>query len=290
MDDAIKQTSGENETIEQAVEAAATEIVRHPYTKKFARLGFYTKGFLFVVIGALAILVALGARGSGTLADPTGALEAIAKERFGKMILLVFAIGAVAHGAWNILRGVADVDDAGRSVQGIIRRIGAGGIGVFYLFLAWKAWDLIEAAQIVESAKIQKTLTAIMLGLPLGALLVFIVGASVVGVGFHECYSGVTGKFQETFRLREMTGAKKIVIAALGFFSFLARGLIFALIGYFFIVAAIDSNAEEAVGLDGALLLLAQSYFGKTLLFAVAAGLICHGILSLYEARYRRIC
>lgn len=288
MDDA-GQISSARENTAQAVEAAATEIVRHPYTKKFARLGFYTKGFLFVVIGALAILVALG-DGGGELADPTGALERIARGSYGKIILLIFALGAVGHGAWNILRGVSDVDDAGRSVSGIIKRIGAGGIGVFYLFLAWKAWDLLNAAQIVGSEKIQKTLTALMLSLPLGAVLVFIVGASVAGVGLHECYSGVTGKFQETFRLHEMTGAKRYIISLLGFFSFVARGLIFALIGYFFIVAAIDSNPEEAVGLDGALLTLAQSYFGKTLLFAVAAGLICHGVLSLYEARYRQIC
>jgi hypothetical protein len=60
--------------------------------------------------------------------------------------------------------------------------------------------------------------------------------------------------------------------------------------GYFFISAAIAYNPEEAVGIDGALQTLAQSYFGKTLLFITAAGLVCHGILSLYEAKYRRIC
>jgi hypothetical protein len=60
--------------------------------------------------------------------------------------------------------------------------------------------------------------------------------------------------------------------------------------GYFFIMAAVNYNPDEAVGLDGALKTLAQTYYGKTLLFVTATGLICHGILSLYEARYRRIC
>ncbi|MBA4123957.1 MAG: DUF1206 domain-containing protein [Acidobacteria bacterium] len=43
-------------------------------------------------------------------------------------------------------------------------------------------------------------------------------------------------------------------------------------------------------GLDGALLTLAQSYYGKVLLFIASIGLIAQGVLSLYEAHYRRIC
>lgn len=290
MEDATKQTIGE--AVEQTVHKAE-EIVRHPYVKKFARLGFYTKGFIFIVVGALAILVALGERGGEELADPTGALERIAQANYGKIILLIFIIGAVGHGAWNILRGAADVDNAGKGIAGIIKRIGAGGIGFFYWFLAYKAWNLVQATRENPAGggeAIQKTLMSALLGLPLGALVVGIIGLSVIGVGVHECYSGVMGKFQETFRLREMADARRRTITILGFFSFIARGLLFGLIGYFFIVAAIDSNANDAVGLDGALLTLAQSYFGKTLLFVTAVGLVCHGILSLFEARYRRIC
>ncbi len=55
-------------------------------------------------------------------------------------------------------------------------------------------------------------------------------------------------------------------------------------------MAAFRFNPNEAVGIDGALLTLAQSYYGKALLFIAAVGLIAHGILSLYEAHYRRIC
>lgn len=287
MDESTKQTV--SETIEQTVEAAE-EIVRHPYTKKLAQLGFYTKGFLFIVIGLLAILVAIGERG-GELADPSGALTRVAKEPYGKIILMVFVVGAVGHGAWNILRGAADVDNAGKSVQGIIKRSIAAGIGFFYFFLAWTAWSIINAAQISEdTGTFQKTLTAVLLALPLGAILVGLIGLIVIGAGVHECYSGVTGKYRESFKLYKLDDKSLMVITILGFLSFLARGLIFGLMGYFFILAAIDSNPNEAIGIDGALRTLSESYFGKTVLFVTAVGLVCHGVLSLYESRYRRIC
>jgi hypothetical protein len=287
----MDETAGEivSEKIKETV-VAAEEIVRHPLIKTLARFGFYTKGFLFIVIGFLAILVAIGDRG-GMLADTTGALTTVAQVPLGKIILIIFIVGAFGHGAWNILRGAADVDNAGKSWQGIANRILAIGIGIFYLYLAWTAWDLVLTAHVTsENGAVQKTFVSILLAVPLGAILVAIIGVGVIGAGIHECYSGITGKYQKNYKIFEMEGKKRIVVSLLGYFSFLARALIFALIGYFFISAAIFYDAQIAVGLDGALLTLSQSYYGKTLLFVTATGLVCHGVLSLYEARYRRIC
>ena len=285
--DETKQTVGEK--IEETVKAAE-ETVRHPLTKKLARFGFYTKGGLFIVIGILAVMVAVGREG-GELTGASGALAAVSRAPFGKVILIIFIAGAIGHGVWNILRGVADVDDAGKDWKGVIKRGVAVGIGIFYLFLAWTAWSTIVTAQTVaDDGAIQKTLTAFLLALPFGTILVVVIGLIVMGAGVHECYSGLTGKFQENFRLYELQGNDGAVITILGYFSFAARAVIFALIGYFFIWAAINYDPNIAVGLDGALMTLAQTYYGKTLLFVTAAGLICHGILSLYEAKYRRIC
>jgi hypothetical protein len=289
MNDATKEMVSEK--IEQTIEAAE-EIVRHPYIKKLAQLGFYTKGFLFIVIGVLAILVAAGEKG-GQLIDTTGALSRIAQGPYGKAILIVFIIGAVGHGVWNILRGVADVDNSGKGFQGISKRVLAVGIGLFYLFLAWTAWDIVFTVNVsVQNGTLQKTFTAILLALPfgVGAIFVGIIGLGVIGAGINECYSGITGKYQENFKLYKLEGNNQRIISFLGFASFLARALIFALMGYFFIAAAINFNPDDTVGIDGALQILAQTYFGKALLFVTAAGLVCHGILSLYEAKYRRLC
>ena len=80
MNEATKEMVSEK--IEQTVEAAEG-VVRHPHIKTLARFGFYTKGFLFIVIGTLAAMVAAGERG-GELTDPTGALTIIAQFTFGK--------------------------------------------------------------------------------------------------------------------------------------------------------------------------------------------------------------
>jgi hypothetical protein len=277
------------EKIEETVKAAE-EVIRHPYTKRLARFGFYTKGFLFIVIGILAVLVATGQKG-GELADPSGALETIAGARYGKWLLIIFIVGAIGHGLWNVLRGAADVDNAGGGWQGIFKRGIAVGTGVFYLGLAYTAGSIIMTEQITDrNGEIPRTFAAILLALPLGASLMFLIGLGIVGAGIHECYSGVTGKYKENFRLFTAENSERRFITLLGVLSFTARALLLALIGYFFMTAAINHNPNDAAGLDGALAALAQTYYGKTLLFVTATGLICHGVLSLYEARYRRIC
>lgn len=287
MNDETRRAVGE--TFEKTVEAAA-ETVRQPFVKKLARFGFYTKGVLFIVIGILAILLAIGLEG-GKLADPTGAMVTIAQKPYGKFLLIIFIIGAIGHGIWNILRGAADVDDAGKDWKGIIKRIISAGTGIFYLGLAWSAWNIIFMVQAsAANGEVSQTLAAILLALPLGTILVLIIGLSVIGAGVHKCYSGMTGKFQENFRLWEIEGIHLRFITILGALSFTARALIFALIGYFFITAAIYYDPTEAIGIDGALLTLSQSNFGKILLFVTAVGLVCHGVLSFYEAKYRRIC
>lgn len=269
---------------------AAEETVRKPFVKKIARLGFYTKGFLFIVVGILAVMVATGQRG-GELTDPTGALARVAKLDFGKILLMIFIAGAVSHGFWNILRGMADVDDAGKNWRGIIQRCIAFGVGIFYLWLSYSAFNILVTENVeTGSGEVQRTIAQIFLALPLGAVLLFLIGLTTIGAGIHECYSGISGKYQENFRLFTLEKSQMRIINILGYFSFTARAIIFCLVGYFFISAAINYNPNEAIGIDGALAVLADTYYGKTILFITAAGLVCHGVLSLYEARFRRIC
>ena len=283
----VAETLGDK--IEQTIEVAE-EAVQLPFVKRLARLGFYTKGMLFIVIGILSILLVVGLEG-GKITDATGALATVALRPYGKILLIIFIIGACGHGLWNILRGAADVDEAGKNLKGIIIRIFQIGVGIFYLGLAWSAFDIVMSAQVsAANGDLPKTLTAILFTLPLGGVLVFLIGLGMFGASLHEGYSGITGKFQENYRSWEIAESHQKFINVLGVLSFTARALILALIGYFFISAAVDYNENEVSGIDGALLVLSQSYFGKAFLFVTAVGLVGYGILAIYEARYRRIC
>ncbi len=286
MDDVTKESIGE--VLERTVESAE-ETVRHPGVKSLARLGFFTKGFLFIFIGSLAILLILGER-RGPVGDATGALAAIAEEPYGRVLLAIFIFGALGHGFWNILRGAADVDDAGKGWQGILKRSIAIGIGVFYLGLAASAFEIILSANAAETAQATGSMMGLLLAVPiLGAMLSIFIGIGTIVAGLHECYSGLTGKYRESYRLWEISRPHHTMIYVLGVLSFTARALLLVIMGYLFIDAAFGTTTGS-VGMDAALMTLLSSTYGRLLVLFTAVGLICHGVLALYEAKYRRIC
>ena len=61
-----------------------------------------------------------------------------------------------------------------------------------------------------------------------------------------------------------------------------------AIVGPFFIIAAIQHDPQEAIGLSGALAALAGRTWGQAVLWFVAIGLFLFGCFSFAEAKYRR--
>jgi hypothetical protein len=216
----------------------------------------------------------------------------VAQGTFGRLLLMVFIAGAIGHGLWNILRGAADVDDLGKGLKGIVVRVISIGIGIFYLGLALSAFEIITAPTVSDqSSEAEETFIAILLAIPvLGAVLLSLIGLGVIVAGFNECYSGLSGRFRENYRLWEINGFHLGFITVLGILSFTARALLLGMMGYFFIRAAIFTGASRSIGLDAALLTLLGTTYGRLLVLFTAAGLVAHGVLAFYEARFRRIC
>ncbi|HYW07095.1 MAG TPA: DUF1206 domain-containing protein, partial [Longimicrobium sp.] len=68
-----------------------------------------------------------------------------------------------------------------------------------------------------------------------------------------------------------------------------ARGVIFTIVGFFLIRAALQRDPGEARGLEGALEAVHAQSYGPLLLGLMALGLIGYGVLEMVNARYRRI-
>jgi hypothetical protein len=128
-----------------------------------------------------------------------------------------------------------------------------------------------------------------VLGWPGGQILVGIAGLVIVGVGFEQGYKGIKKKFLEESKTEQMSRSVERSFSTLGVVGHLARMVVFALIGYFLIRAAIDFDPDEAVSLDGALSAVAQASYGPILLGIVAAGLIAFAAYSMADARYRKV-
>jgi len=259
------------------------QVVRSDAFEWLARAGFGARGLIYTIVGILAIRLAIGS--GGHAASQQGALRALAAEPFGKVLLILVAVGLGGYSLWRLVRaalghGPEDSDSG-------LDRVAALGSGIVYAGLCAIAVEILVGAG-GGSGNAHRT-TAGVFGWPAGTWLVGIAGVVLIGIGLYQGYQGVSKDFLEDSKTEEMGPRVRRWIEWIGAFGHLARMVVYGLVGIFLIVAAIQYDPGQAVGLDGALAKLAHASYGPFLLAVVAAGLIAFGAYSLSDARYRRI-
>lgn len=248
-----------------------------------ARAGLVARGVVYLIIGILAIKLVLGE--GGKAANQQDALKAIAAQSFGKTLLILVAIGLAGYALWRLVRAAvghgAEQRDSGSD------RVAALASGVAYGILCVTAVEIVSGSG--TGSGTPKEATGGVLGWTGGPVIVAIAGAVLIGVAFYQAYKGLGKKFLDDAKTGEMGPGVRKGYTALGVFGHVARAVVFALVGYGLIKAAIDYNPKQAVGLDGALRQLADSAFGPVLLGIVAAGLAGFALYSIADARYRKV-
>jgi hypothetical protein len=265
------------------VEQQGESVARAPQFEWLARAGLVARGVVYAVIGILALKLALGDGGKAT--NQQGALKTIADRPFGKTLLVLVAIGLAGYAIWRLVRaaighGPEQSDDTQDRIAGLAS-------GIAYAILCVTAVKILIGAG--TGSGTPKEATGGVLDWTGGPLLVGVAGVALIGVAGYQAYKGLKKKFLENSKTEQMSGKVQRVFTALGVFGHVARAVVFTLIGYGLIKAAIDYDPDKAVGLDGALLKLANASYGPWLLGVVAAGLIGFAAYSVADARYRRV-
>ncbi|RUR75956.1 DUF1206 domain-containing protein [Chlorogloeopsis fritschii PCC 9212] len=264
------------------------QAVANPAFERLARLGYAAKGVVYFVVGFLAAQVAIGV--GGRITDISGALLAIVSQPFGKFLLGFLSFGIVGYVLWRLVQTIFDPEHSGQPMNAkrTIKRLGYAFNALAYASIALTAVQIIIDADDINRNSTEEW-TARLLAQPFGQWLVGLVGAIAIGVGIYYLYEAYKGKFRRQFKLHEMTTIEQTWAMHIGRFGIASRGVVFGIIGIFFIQAARLSNANKARGLGEALAILAQQPFGALILGLVASGLIAYGIHSMVEARYRKI-
>jgi len=96
-------------------------------------------------------------------------------------------------------------------------------------------------------------------------------------------------KFEEHLDLSELGPGARSAVITLGKVGYVARGVVFSLVGLLVVAAAVTFDPDKARGMDAALRQVAAQPYGPWLLSLMALGLMCFGAYSFAEARYRRL-
>jgi hypothetical protein len=268
------------------IKAGARRAGRGRWVAWLARFGLVAKGVSYVIVAVLAIKVALAEEGKTE--DRPGALRALADEQFGSVLLFALAAGFAGYALWRFVQTFLDRDHEGNDVRGLGKRAGFLGRGVIYAGLSLATMSVLIGSGNGPANKEDRA-TAGVLEAPAGRWLVIGVGAAVGGVALFNAYRAVTRRFERKLRLGELGRATRRAVTAVGVLGHLARFVVFSIVGWFLVKAALEFEPRKAVGLDGALAQVAAQPYGKWLLLTVAAGILAYGLYAAVEGRYRRV-
>jgi hypothetical protein len=252
------------------------------------RIGLIGQGVVATIIGLLAIRIAMGDKDEAATSE--GAVAWLADQPLGKFLLVALTVALFALALWRFLCAMVGDPVEGSEPKD---RLKYAALGVVYLLLAiatlgvtianWTgSGDTAETEESGDESSQQAAST--LFDWPAGRWLVGILGVAVIGYAGYSFHKQVVKrKFAE--RLDAGEGSW---IVRLGRVGYAAQSMVYAVVGYFFIQAAIAFKSTTAKGPSGALIELADTTAGKVLLWIIAIGLFAYGLFCIAEAKYRK--
>jgi Domain of Unknown Function (DUF1206) len=252
--------------------------------ERLARLGYASIGIVYMIVGGFAVAAALGKRGS--TGGHEDAFRFIREQPFGRVLLVVIAIGLVGYVLWRFASAFSDSEHRGSDVKGLGIRIASVFRGLVYSVIAFEVMRMVAGKGGGGSGGEQQAdhWTSRLMQQPFGRWLVALAGLGVVAYGAYQLYAAWDAKLSKRIRLGEMDSRVRNKVVAISRFGIGARGVVFFIVGGSLVLAAVRHNPETAHSTTGAMQELPQP-----LLVAVGLGLAAYGVYALVNARYRRI-
>ena len=271
----------------QAGRNAVKRAAANPLVELLERLGYLVRGALYAVMGLLALGIALRI-GGGQTTDLSGSLLFLVANPFGKLVLVVAAIGLSAYSLWGFVRAIYDPLHRGSGASGYAARLGFVSSAVSYAVIAFLAVELLAGSGAPSGDSTQKTIASVLTH-PAGGALTILIGLVAIAIGLGQFLEAYRANFAKDLKGAEMSHAERTWAIRFGRFGMFARGVTFLVIGWFVVQAGIHHDPAQAQGFGGAFLFLLGQPFGRVLLGVIAFGFVALGLHSLACARWIRL-
>jgi hypothetical protein len=266
------------------VTVAATQIAQNNVFERVARAGYVVSGLLHIIIGYLAIRIALGTGGGS--ADQSGALAALSAKPGGIVALWAAVIALLIMALWRLAEtalGRSTDPKSQGNVPEILDRAKAFALAVVYFGFAYSTLGFARSAG-KSTGHQNSALSARLMQSTGGTVVLIVSGVIIVAVGGYHIYKGARRTF-----LDDLKGTPGDLVRRLGVTGYIAKGLVIVGAGVLVILAASLSEPDKATGLDGALKTLGTQPYGAILLIIAGLGIITYGFYSFAMARYTKM-
>jgi hypothetical protein len=259
------------------------------WVKRLARFGLAANGIVYLLSGALALFGALSIGNHPTeSADRSGVFSFVYEQPMGKILLAAIAVGLLCYAGWRMIQGIKDTERKGSDFKGLAKRAGYIFRGLLYFFIALYAGKVL-LQQATSNGDSNEKLAGELINKPFGQVLVGITAIIMFISGIVQLFNAFSGKYKKYVQSAQHKSHIASLLIKAGRLGYAARGIVWFIIGWLFLKAAVKSSPGQAGGSGDVFQWLQRWDHGDVLLAIVAAGLICYGIFMFLRARYQPI-
>ncbi len=239
------------------------------------RVGYFSRALLYIVLGLIG-LTSMGSIHRGT----DGIFLAIREMSAGTALLWVMVVGFSFYGLFRLASTLFDIENHGSDRKGWLARAGHAASAIGHFALASTAYGF--ATYTADDGSGAQDAAASLLSVTLGGTVLGLLGLCFTYAGLQQAKEAISGSFMRTISAKAPPYTRN-----LGAIGFLARTVVFAIIGWSLVEAGFLSGSSQGVKTLGEAV---ASLSGTGIWFTlVAGGLLVFGLFSLILARYRII-
>jgi len=245
------------------------------------RAGLVAYGIVHLLIGWLALQLAFGDRSEN--ASNTGAMQELARQPYGEVLVWAIAIGMFLLVIWRILEalfGHLEKEEGGERLRA---RAVSAAKAVIYAAVGIAALNVVIGS---KSSKGGSSWTKTVMDWPAGQWIIAAVGLAVIAYGANHVFRGFTEKFAKHLDAEGKSGHSGKAYLLFGKIGYIGKGVAIAIVGSLILYGGLTHDASKSGSLDQALQKLLTYPYGQVLLVAVAAGIICYGLFCFARARH----
>lgn len=274
--------------VDRASSAASQAAMQaSPWVEKLARIGYYCKGIVYTIVGVIAFRAAFDMTSSSP--DSDSALRTILMQPFGKVLLGLVGLGLFGYVLWRFVQAATDPENRGTDAKGIAYRIFYVVSGLIYASLAIQALRMAFGSSGGSGGQSASQQASGIMANEWGVWLIGLAGVLIAGYGIQQLIKAWESDISSKFQLSQVSPGWRKWVVRLSRLGMASRGVVFVIIGWFFLKSAWQHDASEATGLSGALQAIENTAYGPWLAGLVALGLIAYGVFTFLKGRYRRI-
>ncbi len=249
--------------------------------RNIARTGYIAKGVIYTITGVLTFMAAINI--GGEKAGKEEVLDFIKKQDLGSTLLILLALGLSCYATWRFAQAFVDPQGKKGKSKNKGQRFALFVSGLSYVGLAGLA--ILTAGGRSDSSNLKHSS---ILTTEKGLWILAAVGLIFAGRGIYQITRLFKTNFIRKFDFESMTDEKKRkIIKNSAYMGMTSRAIIFLIIGFFALKAAITADLDEIKTTSDVFHFIETSTWGSFQLGMISVGFLGYAVYMFLSSIYR---